>query len=159
MKKILLCLLTFLGIIFLSGCNNVNVEKVEELLNSMKKQKIVEKDIELVDEVSSVYTGYLYSKTKYYIYETNDNKLLAISYENNIHAKNDYDYIITIYNNLGINDDVEYLDDTSGSEQFYTYKDGTSTDKNKYIFKEEIKYVVYEKESLFSTKYNFILKK
>lgn len=58
-----------------------------------------------------------------------------------------------------MNNDVEYLDDTSSSEQFYTYKDGTSTDKNKYIFKEEIKYVVYEKESLFSTKYNFKLEK
>lgn len=157
-KKIVLCLLVVFSLICLTGCD-INSEVIDKLLESMKKQNIVEKDVELVDEVESVFTGYLYSKTKYYIYEAKDGKLLAINYKNNIHAETDYDYLVTIYKDVDLNNDVEYLDDKSKYEQTYSYKDGSVTDKNKYILNEKDVYEVNEKDSLFSTKYNFELKK
>ena len=158
MKKLIGLMCLVLTVICLTGCN-ANSEVVDKLLSSMKKQKIVEKDIELIDEVDSVFTGYLYSKTKYYIYETKDGKLLAITYIKDIHAENDYDYLVTIYKDVELNNDVEYLDDKSKYEQTYSYIDGSVTDKNKYILNEKDKYAVKEKDSLLSTKYIFELRK
>ena len=160
MKKIIIfSLLIVFGLVCLTGCNNTNTETTEKLLKSMKKENIVEKNIELIDEVNDMFIGYMYNKTKYYIYKEEDGNLIAINFINNIHKEHNHKYIVTLYKDVSLNNDFKYLEDTGKYEQFYTYKDGTKTDKNKYLLKDENRYYVYEEESLFGTKYKFELQK
>jgi len=159
MKKIMGLISLVLTFGCLTGCNNTNTEITEKLLKSMKKEKIVEKNIELIDEVNDMFVGYIYNKTKYYIYKEENGDLIAISFTNNIHEDLNCKYIVTLYNDVVLNNDFKYLEDTGTYEQFYTYKDGSSTDKNKYLLKDKNTYYVYEQESLFGTKYKFKLQK
>ncbi len=153
MKKILLSLLVVVSMFCLTACDS-NSENVDNLLTALQEEKIVDTDLTLVDKVSKIGTTLFYSQTTYYIYENNNNELIAINYDTDISSKNDYDYSITIYSNVTINNDIEYLDDDASPESYYVYADGKKSESSKYDFGNSTRYLVYESKPLFSkTKY------
>lgn len=153
MKKILLSLLVVFSIFCLTACDSSN-QSVDNLLIALQKEKIVDTDLTLIDKVSKIGTTLFYSQTTYYIYENNNGNLIAINYDTDISSKNDYDYLITIYSNVTINNDIEYLDDDTTLESYYSYQDGKKSEYNKYNLEDKIDYLIYESKPLFSkTKY------
>ena len=143
MKKILLSLLVVVSMFCLTACDS-NSENVDNLLTALQEEKIVDTDLTLVDKVSKIGTTLFYSQTTYYIYENNNNELIAINYDTDISSKNDYDYSITIYSNVTINNDIEYLDDDASPESYYVYADGKKSESSKYDFGNSTRYLVYE---------------
>lgn len=148
MKKVILSLMLLLGFICLTGCDS-NGNAVDGMLNTLKKDGIVDKNLVLVDKVTKTSTTLFLTKTTYYIYENQDSKLIAINYNTDISSKNDYDYSVTIYNDISIND-VEYIDDSTNPEAYYTYQDGRKSESNKYELSNKKTYNVYENKTLFS---------
>lgn len=152
MKKILLSLFVVVSMFCLTACDSSS-ENVDNLLTAFQEEKIVNTDLTLVDKVSKIGTTLFYSQTTYYIYENNNNELIAINYDTNISSKNEYDYSVAIYYDVSINN-VEYLNDDTTLESYYSYQDGKKSEYNKYNLEDKIEYLVYESKSLFSkTKY------
>lgn len=152
MKKILLSLFVVVSMFCLTACDSSS-ENVDNLLTAFQKEKIVNTDLTLVDKVSKIGTTLFYSQTTYYIYENNNNELIAINYDTNTSSKNEYDYSVAIYYDVSINN-VEYLNDDTTLESYYSYQDGKKSEYNKYNLEDKIEYLVYESKSLFSkTKY------
>lgn len=155
MKKIVLSLVLLLGFVCLTGCDS-NVDAVDGMLKALKNDGIVDKNLVLVDKVTKTGTTLFLTKTTYYIYENQDSKLIAINYNTDVSSKNDYDYSVTIYNDVSVSD-VEYIDDSTNPETYYTYQDGRKSESNKYEFSNQKAYNVYEKKPLFSkTKYELV---
>ena len=152
MKKIILSLVLWLGVVCLTGCDS-NSDAVDGMLNALKSDGIVDNNLVLIDKVTKTGTTLFITKTTYYIYENQDSKLVAINYNTDISSKNDYDYSVTIYKNVSVRD-IEYIDDSANPEIYYTYQDGRKSESNKYEFSNQKSYSVYEKKTLFSkTKY------
>lgn len=152
-KKIILSLLVICGFLCLTGCDT-NKETSDSLLKTLQNEKIVDNNLTLLDKVSKIGTTLFYSQTTYYIYENNNGKLIAISYDTNISSKNDYDYSVAIYYDVSINNNIEYFDDDTTLENYYAYQDGKKSEDNKYNLENKTDYLVYESKSLFSkTKY------
>ena len=162
MKKIISLISLVLIVGCLTGCTS-NSETVDILFNKLQKQKIVDKNLELVDKVHYIDAGYIPSGETYYIYKNKDDKLISISYDTTtIFENGEYDYLVTIYYGVNINDDVVIYDnkeDAQNRAKVYSYEDGTYTSDNKYNLSNEKKYEVYKKKSLFGTKYKFELQK
>lgn len=152
-KKMFLSLLVVFSIFCLTACDS-SKNSVDNLLIALQKEKIVDTDLTLVDKVSKIGAGLFISKTTYYIYENNNGNLIAINYDTDIASKNDYDYSITIYSNVTINNDIEYLDDYGSLESYYAYADGKKSESSKYDFSNSTSYLVYKSKLLFfKTKY------
>lgn len=152
MKKILLSLLVVVSMFCLTACDSSS-ESVDNLLTALQEEKIVDTDLTSVDKVSKIGTTLFYSQTTYYIYENNNNELIAINYDTDISSKNEYDYSVTIYYDVSINN-VEYLNDDTTLESYYSYQDGKKSEYNKYNLEDKMEYLVYESKPLFSkTKY------
>ena len=152
MKKILLSLFVVVSMFCLTACDSSS-ENVDNLLTAFQEEKIVNTDLTLVDKVSKIGTTLFYSQTTYYIYENTNNELIAINYDTNISSKNEYDYSVAIYYDVSINN-VEYLNDDTTLESYYSYQDGKKSEYNKYNLEDKIEYLVYESKPLFSkTKY------
>ena len=155
MKKIVLSLVILLGVVCLTGCDS-NIDAVDGMLNALKSDRIVDENLVLVDKVTKTGTTLFLTKTTYYIYENQDSKLIAINYNTDVSSKNDYDYSVTIYNDVSVSD-VEYIDDSTNPETYYTYQDGKKSESNKYSLSNQKVYNVYEKKPLFSkTKYELV---
>lgn len=148
MKKIVLSLVLFLVLLCLTGCDS-NSDAVDGMLNALKNEGVVDKKLVLVDKVTRTGTTLFLTKTTYYIYENQDSKLIAIIYNTDVSSKNDYDHSVTIYNDVTVKD-VEYIDDSTNLETFYTYQDGRKSESNKYVLSNQKSYNVYEKKTLFS---------
>ena len=148
MKKIILSLMLLLGFICLTCCDS-NSNSVNGMFSSLKKEGIIDNNLVLIDKVTKTSTTLFLTKTTYYIYENEDSELIAINYNTNISSDNDYDYFVTIYNDVSAND-VEYVDDPTNSETYYTYQDGKKSESNKYEFSNKKTYNVYEENPLFS---------
>ena len=155
MKKIVLSLVILLGVVCLTGCDS-NVDAVDGMLYALKSDGIVDENLVLIDKVTKTGTTLFLTKTTYYIYENQDSKLIAINYNTDVSSKNDYDYSVTIYNDVSVSD-VEYIDDSTNPELYYTYQDGRKSESNKYELSNQKSYNVYEKKTLFSkTKYELV---
>ncbi|MBR3965116.1 MAG: hypothetical protein IKJ80_06890 [Clostridia bacterium] len=152
-KKIFLCLLVICAFLCLTSCDT-NEETSDVLLTALQEEKIVDADLILVDKVSKIGTTLFYSQTTYYIYKDCDNKLIAINYDTNISSQNEYDYSVEVYYNVSVDNDVEYLNDDTTPESYYSYQDGKKSEYNKYNLENKTDYLVYESKPLFSkTKY------
>lgn len=152
MKKIILKLILLLGFVYLTGCDS-NSDAVAGILSALKHDEIVDNNLVLIDKVTKTTTTLFITKTTYYIYKNEASELIAIHYNTNVSDKNDYDYSVTIYNNVS-SCDVEYVDDPTNSETYYTYQNGKKSESNKYELSDEKTYNVYEEKPLFSkTKY------
>lgn len=152
-KKIILSLLVICGFLFLTGCDT-NKETTDSLLTALQKEKIVDTDLTLIDKVSKIGTTLFYSQTTYYIYENSNDKLIAINYDTDISSQNEYDYSVAVYYNVSVNSDIEYLDNDTTPENYYSYQNGKKSEYNKYVLESKTDYLVYESKPLFSkTKY------
>lgn len=153
MKKILLSLLVVFSVFCLTACDSSN-ESIDNLLTALQEENIVDKNLKLVDKEVDINAGIHISRTTYHIYENQNSELIAINYKTDMYSKNDYDYSITIYSDVTINNDIEYLDDDASPESYYIYSDGKKSEYSKYDFSNSTRYLVYESKSLFSkTKY------
>lgn len=152
-KRLFVCLLIVFSIFCLTGCDSSS-ESIDNLLTALTKEKIVDKNLKLIDTEVDINAGIHISRTTYYIYENQNSELIAINYNTNIYSKNDYDYSIIIYSNVTINNDIEYLDDDASPESYYVYANGKKSEFSKYDFDNSTRYLVYESKPLFSkTKY------
>lgn len=152
MKKIFLSLFVLFAIICLTGCDS-NSDAVDGMLSALQKDGIVDNNLVLIDKVTKTGTTLFLTKTTYYIYENQNSELIAIHYNTDVSSKNDYDYSISIYNDVSV-DDVEYIEDSATPETYYTYQDGKQSESNKYNLTSKKVYFVYERKPLFSkTKY------
>lgn len=154
MKKTFLCLVLLIGFICLTCCDS-NSDAVAGILTALKNDEIVDNNLVLIDKVTKTTTTLFITKTTYYIYENEDSELIAINYNTNVSSDNDYDYSVTIYNDVS-SGEVEYVDDPTNSETYFTYQDGRKSKSNKYELSDKNTYNVYEEKPLFSnTKYKF----
>lgn len=153
MKKILLSLLVVVSMFCLTACDSSS-ESVDNLLTALQEEKIVDTDLTSVDKVSKIGTTLFYSQTTYYIYENSNDKLIAINYDTDISSQNEYDYSVAVYYNVSVNSDIEYLDNDTTPENYYSYQNGKKSEYNKYVLESKTDYLVYESKPLFSkTKY------
>lgn len=137
-------------IVLLTGCNS-NSKTVDELFKVLQKQKIIEKDLKLIDTVNKVYAGPVPSDSiKSYIYEDNNSNLIAIHYQTTYNKSNPY-YVI-IYRNVTAKT-VEFIEETT--DLFYRYKDGKISKENKYDLDEaqKEKYNITYTKGIFGKKY------
>ena len=152
MKKIVICILAMIMCISMFGCSSSGGED-KSVLASLKKEKIIDNDFELIDEVTDIYTVNFRTEYTYSIYENDDEELIAIFYDE-AHSDDEYDYIIRIYNDVTTRD-VEYIDDASGLDEYCVYKDGTKSEENKYDMSDVEIYYAYKKPSKLGISYEF----
>lgn len=157
MKKVFFCLIIAICILLITACDSSKAT-VNDLFNLLKEEQIIDESSELVDKVVKTNAGIIPSITSYYVYKTENSELVAVNYDMNIHSKNDYDYLISVYFTVSVNEDIEYVDDTSSLENFYSYSNGKSSIRSKYNFESKVNYSVYESNPLFSkkTKYKIL---
>ena len=153
MNKIMIFILILIMSISLFGCYSNGGEDIS-VLKSLKDEKIVDKDLELIDEVTDVYTVNGRQEYIYSIYENDDAELVAIFYENKSRSNTDYDYVIRIYTDVTVNE-VEYIDDTRSLDQYYEYKDGKKSETNKYDMYGMKEYYAYKKDPMSGMGYEF----
>lgn len=154
MKKIILSMVLLFCLTLMTGCN-ANSEAVDGILKTLKKEKIVDKNLVLIDTQTQVGTVLFLTKDTYYIYKTKDSKLIAIKYTSDKMSDKVHDYTVTIYNDVTSNE-IEYIDDTSYLDIYYTYQDGKKSESQKYSISGEKSYNVYEKKGFFKTKYKLV---
>ena len=154
MKKVIVCLLVVVMMAGVYGCASYGGED-KGVFEAMKKEGIIDKDLELVDELTNVNTVLFRTENTYSIYENDDSELTAIFYNENNNSEKDYTYVITIYEKV-TEVDVEYIDDASGLDQYCCYKDGKKSETSKYEMLEKKVYYVYEEKGMLgSSKYRF----
>ena len=138
----------------LPACNS-GTDSVESLLEFMQEEDIVDDNLILIEKMSKINAGIIPSSKSYHVYENESSELIVINYDTNVYAKNDYDFLISVYYDVSVNEDITYSDDIS-SEVFYSYSDGTKSKDCKYNLENKAEYAVYETKPLFSkTKYKF----
>lgn len=148
MKKMMFCLLIVFSLFCLPACDSSR-DSVDGLLVFLQEEDIVDENLILTDKMNKINTGILPSSKSFYIYENENSELIAINYDTNIYSKNDYDYLISIYFNVSVNEDIEYYDDLS-LESYYSYSNGTMSECCKYNLENKISYAVYKSNSVFS---------
>lgn len=150
MKKILL-LIAF--VLFIVGCSP-NKKTSEELFNKLKNDKIIDESLELIDKVTYKNTVMIPYEKEYYVYKDSDSNIIIINYDKSV-SNEDYNYTATIYTNIEVNNDIEYVENTRSLGDFYIYSDGSISSENKYILNENYKktYYIYKKQNLFYKKY------
>ncbi len=148
-RTLLFCLLIILGALSLTGCSP-NQNTANDLFKSLQKEKIIDNGLEAVDTVCEVHTVLFVTRTNYYIYKDENGKLLAVAYQKNINGNNDYDYLISIYNDVSVNNDIEYSDDTATLSTYYIYENNKKSEQPKYDFDNETTFYAYKHNSLFS---------
>ena len=153
MKRLVICILMLIMSISLFGCYS-NGGEDKNVLESLKDEKIVDKDFELIDEVTEIYTVNGRTEYTYSIYENDDSELIAIYYQKISDSDSDYDYIVRIYTDVTM-DEVEYIDDTSYLDGYCKYKDGKKSETNKYEMYDVKAYYAYKKESKLKVSYSF----
>lgn len=153
MKRLVICILILIMSISVFGCYS-NGGEDKSVLKSLKDEKIIDKDFELIDEVTEVYTINGRQEYTYSIYENDDAELVAIFYENKSRSNTDYDYVIRIYTDVTV-DEVEYIDDTGSLDEYCEYKDGKKSENNKYDMSNLQEYYAYKKTSKTGTCYTF----
>ncbi len=153
MRKVLFSLILVFSLFCLSACDSGG-KTVDNLFAFLQQEDIVDDNLVLVDTVVKINAGIIPSGNSYYIYENDKSELIAINYDTNIYSKNDYDYSVSIYYAVSVNNDIEFYYDDISSENYYSYSDGSKSDSNKYSFENKVDYAVYETKPLFSkTKY------
>ena len=115
MKRLVVCMLMLVMSINVFGCSSSGGED-KSVLESLKDEKIVDKDLKLIDEVTNIGTVLFRTEYTYSIYENDDSELVAIFYKESSSSDDDYDYLVRIYSDVTINN-VEYIDDTSGLDK------------------------------------------
>lgn len=105
--------------------NNNTIVKV------LQNNNIISNNLTLIDTEHEVYARSIPHRYKYYIYQDGSDNILAIYYKTNTITKDDF--TIKIYNNLTIEENIEYIEDDIGEyETRYFYKDGRVSDEDKY---------------------------
>lgn len=153
MKRLVICLLMIIMIIGIFGCSSSGGED-KSVLESLKDEKIVDKDLKLIDEVTYIGTVLFRTEYTYSIYENDDSELVAIFYKKSSSSDDDYDYLVRIYSDVTTNK-VEYIDDVSSLDTYYKYKDGKTSETNKYDMSDVKEYYAYKKGSKSGVKYEF----
>lgn len=154
MKKILICLLSIIALTGMTGCD-ASKDTSDVILNSLKNEKIIDKNLEFVETVTSKNISFVISSTTYHIYKKSNNNFVAIQYSScNGNYTCDADYKVSIYDASLTDDDIIYIDknDISGEESYYIF-DNKYSKNNKYNLTLTKEYLATEKSALFKGKY------
>lgn len=151
MRKILICVLGIIALIGLTGCE-ASEDDANVIFASLKKEKIIDKDLDYAETITEKTFSYLISTNTYYIYQDSQDNLLAIQYSSCKSQNNcDGDYVLRIYEAQSTDEEITYIseDDAKKMETFYLF-DGKYAKNNKYDLD--------LKESYFATKHNNLFK-
>lgn len=154
MKKILICLLSIIALTGMTGYD-ASKDTSDVILNSLKNEKIIDKNLEFVETVTSKNISFVISSTTYHIYKKSNNNFVAIQYSScNGNYTCDADYKVSIYDASLTDDDIIYIDknDISGEESYYIF-DNKYSKNNKYNLTLTKEYLATEKSALFKGKY------
>lgn len=151
MKKKKLPLLCLFIIIIITGCTVTNEERIE-LTNVLEKNKIIEKDSVLIDEMTCVENvGISVTHGPYYIYKTKNNNMFILELKPSGRDKQkNRKYKVTVYKNITYASSRETTNNQEGNCRF---GDGTKG-YSKYNFSEKIdNYIITKQKILFWYKY------
>ena len=147
MKKSFLLVLVVMIAISICGCIKDGQKK--DLLEALKEEGIVDKNLKLVDEVTENVVDFSSSYFDFYIYENKESELIGIHYMKDLDFTNDAQYVVMIYNDVTVVD-VEYIDATLADISLsYTYTDGKRSEINRYNMEGKKTYYVYEERDMF----------
>ncbi len=153
MKKVLICLIGIIALIGMTGCD-ASRDTSESIFSSLKKEKIVDKNLEFVETVTSKTISFVIDSNTYYIYRDSKNNFVAIQYSS---CNGDYtcnaDYKVSVYN-ATLNEEIIYIDEEEiGGKEYYYIFDDKYAENNKYNLTLTKEYLVTEKSKLFKGKY------
>lgn len=98
----------------------------------MQDKNIISKNLNLIDTVTEIDVGVIPHRYKYYIYQDNSDNIIAIYYKSNNITKDNL--TVKIYENLNVQENIEYIyGDTGKYGLFYSYRDGSVSETNKYF--------------------------
>ena len=154
MKKVLFCLIGIITLIGITGCN-ASKDSSDVIFNSLKSEKIIDKNLEFVETVTSKNISFLINSTTYYIYKTSNNNFVAISYSScNGDYTCDADYKVSIYDATSNEEEIIYIDEEDiGEKENYYIFDNKYSENNKYNLTNKNDYFATEKQALFKGKY------
>lgn len=152
MKRCLIVVLLFTSLIVFTGCQPSSEKKVT-ILDALKENNIISKDIEYVDTVTKMSSGAIPINIPYDIYKDNG-KLIAIYIDKDVNKNNDYDFIVIIYTDVTINEENRvYVSEDEKAETYYRYKnDNKITNNNIYTLNDMKEYHLYENKNSYTIK-------
>lgn len=121
-EKVLICLISIIVLITITGCD-ASKDTSDSIFSSLKKEKIVDKNLEFVETVTSKTISFNISSQTYYIYKDSNNNFVAIQYSScNGDYTCDADYKVSIYD-ATLNEEIIYIDekDIGGKENYYIF--------------------------------------
>lgn len=152
MKRLVICMLILIMGVSIFGCSKTGGED-KSVLKSLKREGIVDKDYELIDEVTEINTVNFRTEYTYSIYENDDGELIAIFYDED-NADADYEYLIRIFSKVTY-EEKEEIDEDSYYDFYCEYSDGRKTEENEYDMTDVTVYYAYKKESFLGVSYTF----
>lgn len=115
--------------LFTKMSTNTNNDTIVEILQD---KNIISEDLNLIDIVTEVDAGAIPHRYTYYIYQEDDGNIIAIYYKTNTITKDNF--TVKIYDNLNVQENIEYIyGDTGEYGVFYSYRDGSVSETNKYF--------------------------
>ena len=156
MKKVLLVLLCLITLCTLTGCESSPKDK-KLLFEALKKEKIIPKSIELIDDYYYSYWNLEWCSEDYYnVYKDKDSKIIIIQYKRVLDEK-EYKHIVTVYPNVTLNKNISTIkkEDADCENGYYKYSNDeyTADDKYNINYEQAQKYYAYEKKTIFGKKY------
>lgn len=152
-KKFLICLIGIIVLITITGCS-ITENTRDSIYDSLKKQNIIDENLEFVETVTSKTISFLISSNTYYIYKDSKNNFIAIYYSScNGDYTCDADYRVSIYN-ATLNKEIIYIDEEDiGIKENYYIFDDKYAENCKYNMTLVRSYYAIEKSSFFRGKY------
>ena len=97
MKRFLMFVLCFVFLVLVSGCE-VDDEVRHDLFDTLQNEEIIDEDLDFIASYTSKTTGLFISSDTYYLYEDEDDNIIAINYFSCTgNTTCDSDYKISIY--------------------------------------------------------------
>lgn len=122
-----------------------------EIVRILQDSNIINRNIELIDTVEEIDSGVIPHRYKYYIYQDNNDNIIAIYYKTNTITKDNF--TIEIYSDVVVDENIEYIyGDTGKYGLFYIYKDGNASESNKYGFGNKKTYTIIKNDKGYSVK-------
>lgn len=154
MKKVLVGLISLIVLMTITGCNATK-DISDNIFSSLKKEEIVDKNLEFVETVTKkTFSVFIKSET-YYIYKDLNDNFVAILYSScNGDYTCDTDYKVSIYNADLTDEKIAYIDEDElkGKDYYYIF-DNQYAKNNKYNLTFNEEYQAFERKPFFRKNY------
>lgn len=158
MKKriIFLSIICCISLLYLTGCESSKNDR-DKLFKVLKKQNIISESMKQIDTQTKYVdvAAFGCSSTTYYIYQDDNNNLIAITYKQS-NSKDEYKHIVNVYKSItrkDITDTLSEEESKCGPNNKYRYENGEATLEPRYETESNETYHAYLKKSLFGSSY------